>query len=177
MGIGSILLAIALLFLVALFVGRPFLQGQPGRQETMTELEALQAQKEALLEQIRILDFEHDTGKMPGEEHAQQRAQLLQEAAAVLKALDKLAPDPVTNGSATRVEREVEAAIAAMRRVPHATPPEGETESQIEAAVQSMRHQVQQPNGPQAAGRFCSQCGNPREPGDKFCAYCGFGFA
>lgn len=44
----------------------------------------------------------------------------------------------------------------------------------IEAAVRARRQQSQQRRA--AAPRFCSQCGRPRERGDRFCAGCGSSF-
>ncbi len=181
--LGSILLGLALLFLIALYVSRPFLQGRRRADADISDREALLAQKDALLERIRLLDFEHETGKMPDGEHRRQRAQLVQEAAAVLKQLDALEPAQATNGAPGRIEQEIEAAIASVRKGPDsANAPE-----QIEAAVQNLRRPTpsteaaapaQAANGgEQGAGRFCSQCGNPRDAGDKFCAYCGFRFA
>jgi ribosomal protein L32 len=161
----------------------------------MTEREALQAQKDALVEQIRILDFEHETAKMPDDEYERQRTQLLREAAFILKRLDALVPASVeaTNGSAARADREIEAAIAALRDPSlDVASLASASDAQIEAAVQRMR--AEKPEGgasrrhstngdaqpaakPQVAARFCPQCGNRRDPHDKFCAYCGFHFA
>lgn len=190
MAIGSYLLGFALLLIVALFVGRPFLQGYSAGSETLSEREALQAQKEGLLEQIRVLDFEHETGKIPDEEHAEQRATLLQEATATLRALDNLTPGGAKNGALTPADRDIEAAIAAARHTPQrsASQPAAAGDAEIEAAVQQMRGQppagaagsvsVEAPNGaPKPSSRFCAQCGNPRESVDKFCAYCGTQFA
>lgn len=191
MGIGSILMGIGLMFVVALYVGRPFLKGQPERREAFSKEEALLAQKEALLAQIRVLDFEVETGKMPDDEYQRQRSHLLQTAASVLRDLDRLGADPTTgNGVTVRgaadVEADIEAAIAAARRASQ----EGSTgaeagadrAAEIEAAVQRLRQVEPAQDGAQAtgkitAGRFCSQCGNPRDAGDRFCAYCGFRFA
>lgn len=188
MGIGSFLLGFALLLIVALYVGRPFLQGYTAGSETLSEREALQVQKEGLLEQIRLLDFEHETGKIPDEEHSEQRAALLHEAAAVLKALDNLAVRGVKE-PASPPAQDIEAAIAAVRQNPHSvrTPAAGDIE--IEAAVQQMRRprsDVNRQSTPVAAsngtsapavnGRFCANCGKPREAADRFCAYCGSQF-
>ena len=46
------------------------------------------AQKEAILNQIRDLDFDHQTGKLPEDIDEQQRTQLLPLAAGVLQELD-----------------------------------------------------------------------------------------
>lgn len=204
MGIGSLLMGAALALVVALYVGRPFLKGQLERQEALSAREALLAQKEALLHRIRALDFEYETGKMPDGEYHRQRAYFMQEAATVLKELDSLAAGEQGKGAAQPiprdVETDVEAAIAAARTAPaaaqmsEAQPSDGAAQkaAEIEAAVRQLRGAASangdaqpavslpaspKPPAPQAAGRFCSQCGNPRDPGDKFCAYCGFRFA
>lgn len=204
MGIGSLLMSAALALIVALFVGRPFLKGQLERREALSMREALLAQKDALLEQIRTLDFEYETGKMPDDEYHRQRAFFMQEATAVLKELDTIAAGEKGKGAAQPiprdVETDVEAAIAAARgtspvtQTPQAHAPGGATQKadEIEAAVRQLRSAVStngeaqpavsrsaSPELPpsRTAGRFCSQCGNPRDAGDKFCAYCGFRFA
>ena len=145
---GSILLGVALFVLVGLFVIRPLFRLQ--EDETLTESQTLYEEKEALLDQIQALDFDHDTGKIPTELHTHQRAQLVARATAVLQALD--APNGSDmNGDAMQVDvdSEIEAAIAQLRR-PTSPPTNG--------------------NGPT---RFCSQCGTATEPDDKFCAHCG----
>lgn len=190
MGPGSLLMGIGLMLVVALFVGRPFLKGQLARREALTTRDALLAHKESLLEQIRALDFEHETEKMPGDEYQRQRALLLKEAAATLRELDDLAAGQQDNGATGHIARDVdaaiEAAIAATRQAPETRAPqtkeEGGSAAQIEAAVQHLRSAGPAADGaqaarPQSAGRFCSQCGNPRDAGDKFCAHCGFRFA
>lgn len=182
--LGSILLGLALLVLIALYVGRPFLQDRLRDDGEMSDREALLAQKEALLEQIRLLDFEHETGKMPDEEHGRQRAHLVQQATAILRQLDALASAQPTNGAPGHIEQEIETAIAGLRNAPD----DAGAPDQIEAAVQDLRRAtpanetsaapVQATNGGERPpGRFCAQCGNPRDAGDKFCAYCGFRFA
>jgi hypothetical protein len=191
------------MLVVVLFVGRPFLRGNGEQQEALSAREALQAQKEALLDQIRTLDFELETGKMPEEEYQRQRAPLLQEAASVLKELDDLAAEQQGNGATGRLARDVdadiEAAIAAARGTRIETDREGarvapDNEMEIEAAVRQLRRTAsgngvaakprpqeatrsQEAASHKTGGRFCSQCGNPREAGDKFCAYCGAHFA
>lgn len=149
----------------------------------MSERQALRRQKEGLLELIRSLDFEHETGKIPDEEYAKQREQLLHEAAAVLKMLDKLAP-AAGNGATpdAAVERDIEAAIAALRQAKDDPRPQGGrrasqpvaagANAEIEAAVQSVRR-APTPATPQAGAGYCPNCGKARDAADKFCAYCG----
>lgn len=158
MGIGSILLGVALFFLVALFVARPFLR--PHEEEAdLTEDQLLLEEKEALLDKIQALDFDHDTGKIPTELHAHQRAQLMARATAVLQALDAkhgvVAPPVVAEGDID-TDIEMEAAIARLRR------------QRRQAAPNNVA-------GPTRNGypRFCPQCGQPTDADDRFCAHCG----
>ncbi|MEW5986547.1 MAG: zinc ribbon domain-containing protein [Chloroflexota bacterium] len=91
MTIGSVLLSVGLLLLVGLFVARPLLSGREegDNDERPDGRQALLAQKEALLTTIRDLDFDHDTGKIPDDEHHRRRTQLTLEAAAILEQLDE----------------------------------------------------------------------------------------
>lgn len=188
MTIGSILLGIALLVVVGLVVLRPFLARQVQQTRGMSRREALQAQKEAVLDRIRELDFDNETGKLPDDEYQRRRRQLLAEAAEILRRLDSLPLAVAPSGNGTQdAEDEIEAAVNALRRVP--SPPAGSADD-IEAAVKQLRQQrAAATNGPQSpqvvrdsgdgreAGRYCSQCGRPRDAGDRFCAYCGHRFS
>lgn len=175
---GSLLLALALLVAVGLFVVRPLLFAPPSpAQVARSKREQLEAEKEQILAQIRALDFDFETGKMPEVEYRQSRERLLGEAAALLQQIDSLAPA----GAAAPVETgadEIEAAIAARRRQRAA--------ADIEAAVAQRRAQTQavtsrQPaavaagngHGEVSSRAFCPQCGQPHDEGDRFCAYCG----
>jgi hypothetical protein len=153
MGIGSVLLGIALLTLVGLYLARPFLKGRPNQQR-MTRRQNLLAQKEVFLDQIRSLDFDHDTGKIPDEVYQSQRSYLLAEASEVLKELDqataRFGPKRTPEmAKSTDVDDEIEQAIVRFRGSAPAAAPA---------------------NGKRA---FCTQCGQATDPGDRFCAHCG----
>lgn len=178
--IGSLLLALALFLVVALFVVRPLLFAAPSAaQIARSKREQLQAEKEQILAQIRALDFDFETDKMPEAEYQQARERLLAAAAALLQQIDSLAPAAGPEAAAGNGVDEVEAAIAARRRQRVA--------ADIEAAVAQRRAQTQsvagrQPaaivagngHGSERSGRaFCPQCGQPHDEGDRFCAYCG----
>jgi len=154
MTIGSVLLGMALLVLVGLFLAHPFLSPQEDDEDVaLTEQQLLLEEKEALLDQIQVVDFDHDTGKIPTELHTYQRAQLVEQATAVLQALDKLGGTATPHTSpeaASSFDIEIEAAIVRLRQSPDAVSPVHNGQAQ-----------------------FCSQCGNPIDLGDKFCAYCG----
>lgn len=140
--IGSILLGLAVLILVVLFLARPFFRVQ--QRDTATgERQHLLDRKASLLETIRAIDFDHDTGKLPDEEYEQQRAFLMSEAAATIKSLDELSADPQGD----------------------------DVYAQIEAAVNKIKQQRVTSDGTPA--KFCANCGQHLDAGDKFCANCG----
>lgn len=142
---GSILLGIALLIIVILFVARPLLTPKPVESSRASERRRLEQQKEAILHEIRELDFDHETGKVPTDVYDGQRAHLMAQAAAILQTLDEIADESNED----------------LRR-------------QIEAVIAQHRHQPTKPvavsNG---QGGFCTNCGRHLEQGDKFCAGCG----
>lgn len=163
MTIGSILLGVALLVLVGLFLARPLLQATQKEQERLSQRQLLLAEKEAILTQIRDLDFDHDTGKMPDEIHQHQRMQLMSSAADILKQLEQLdgsglpgsLPQPVVSAGTDGpdIDDAIEAAVTQLRQAKTVQP-------------------AKKPR-PAAAGGFCPQCGNPFDSGDKFCVSCG----
>lgn len=140
--IGSILLGLALLIIVALFLLRPFFNAPP-QAKTLSRRQELLLQKEATLEAIRALDFDHDTGKLPDAEYEQQRTILMRDAAATLKALDEMPAGPADE----------------------------DVYVQIEAAVSLIREQRAASGGVPA--HFCANCGQSLDANDKFCAHCG----
>lgn len=140
MTIGSLLLGFAIFLVVLLFLARPFLAVPAGQTAVSpTPRQHLLTQKDGLLDDIRALDFDHETGKVPTAVYQPQRQQLVEAAAVVLQQLDQLGSTP---GYQQR-DAEIEAAIAKLR----------------------------QTHTPSA--RFCSQCGQPVDATDKFCAACG----
>ena len=160
---GAILFGIALLVLVALFIAQPLFlttgAPQPRRRMLPDKRQELMVHKEALLEEIRTLDFDFETGKIPAEAHAAQRTELVAEAAEMLKQLDALPREtaPVANTTLA----EIEAAIAQRRAAAPAKPANGAAEATAVPATAP------------APSKFCSQCGQPIKPTDKFCAACG----
>ena len=90
MSLESILLGLALLVIVALYLARPLLKPAPRTSAVTDRRRELERNKEAYLDEIRSLDFDHETGKVPTEVYEEQRAHLVQEAAVVYKELDVL---------------------------------------------------------------------------------------
>jgi hypothetical protein len=140
--IGSILFGLAILILLFLFLVRPFMKAPP-KAEAVSTRQELTARKTAVLEAIRALDFDHDTGKIPDEEYERQRSALVIEAAATLQALDEMPSAPVDE----------------------------DVYAQIEAAVSRIK--AQRTEGAAVPANFCTNCGQGLESGDNFCAGCG----
>ena len=140
--IGSILFGLAILILLFLFLVRPFMKAPP-QVEAGSQRQELLARKGAILDAIRALDFDHDTGKLPDEEYERQRAALMSEAAVTLKALDELPAGSV----------------------------DGDVYAQIETAVNRIKQQRTVSAG--APAQFCANCGQGLETDDNFYAHCG----
>ncbi|MGB3713884.1 MAG: zinc ribbon domain-containing protein [Candidatus Promineifilaceae bacterium] len=174
MTIGSILLGLALLALVGLYLARPLLApaARRRRQSSYSELQDL---KESYLTQIRSLDFDYTTGKIPEENYQQQRAELMAGATDVLKRMDALEgaamptePAPHAQSepalSDTDIDADIEAAVYRMRQSHHAP------------ASTGSEPDVVSPVAPATANgepKFCPKCGQGTDPGDKFCVNCG----
>ena len=176
---GSILLGLALILLVGLFIAQPLLLPEEKKARSRSPRQKLLAQKAALLEEVRALDFDFDTGKIPQEVYEPQRAQLVAAAAEVLQALEGLSTTAVPNESLAPTAVVAQPAPAAevdpiemavsRRRQPVA--------DDIETAVSRMRSQTK-PSAQTAVPangkyRFCPQCGHSVAAGDKFCVSCG----
>ena len=166
MTIGSILLGLALLAAVGLFVTRPLFSRDP-RRRGMSEYKALSIEKEAILVEIRTLDFDFETGKVDRADYEQQREAYVTEAAELLMRIDALdetyleTEAPVDGRQAEAEFDEIEAAIA-RRRTKAATVP-----APARAAATA---DVDSQDGPSS---FCPQCGKPADASDRFCAHCG----
>ena len=144
MTVGSILLATALLFLVGVYVFRPILA--PARfAPPATQKETLLAQKDALLTEIKSLDFDFETGATSEESYQRERYKLVQQAAQILRQADQL---PDTLGT---VDEQIEAAIRALRGIGPAVTVVAE----------------------KSTSATCPKCSQPISTDDQFCRKCG----
>ena len=132
---GSILLSVALLVLVGLYVFRPILT--PTRVDIITDRDKLLAEKDALLNAIKSLDFDYETGKMPMDQYESERTRLKIEAANVLRNADQLSDD--VEGD---INAQIEAAIAAIRN-----------KAQAAAQCDNCKKPVSEDD------KFCANCG------------------
>ncbi|RPI80971.1 MAG: zinc ribbon domain-containing protein [Chloroflexi bacterium] len=177
MDIGSILLILSLLVLVALYLARPLVVGTGTRSVPNDtedhEISSLLAERDRIILALQELDFDHAMGKIPEEDYPAQRASLLQRGAETLRQLDIYLPSEKTTGST--VEDRIEAAIAARRSrlVPAYSGSNGsstieDAEDDLEVAIANRRRMREE----KAAG-FCPQCGKAIQTNDHFCPKCG----
>ena len=88
------ILAVCLLFTLAIFVYVFFPDRNVAAQRIKTRLDFLQEQKAVLYDNLRDLNFEYRAGKYPEEDYVAQRAALEAEAARVLAEIERLQQAP-----------------------------------------------------------------------------------
>jgi len=192
----AILIGLVLLAAIAYYVSRPLLRQRGGVD--VTTIASLELQRDALYAQIRELDMDHATGKTNDEDYQQIRAELVAQAADVLKRIDGVAttpvpaPVPAPQSAAAQPAEDVEALIAARRKASAAPPlrPKAAIDD-LEAAIAARRKTTAA--GPAAAkpaddevetliaarrkptspAPVCPNCGKPVAADDAFCAKCG----
>jgi NADH pyrophosphatase NudC (nudix superfamily) len=174
MSIGSLLLGVTLLILVGLYLARPFLLANARLRRRTSLRQELLADKEGILAQIQVLEFDYETGTLPEEDYRQQREQLVAEAAEVLKSLDELS-EPSEALPAAGSEKEIEAAVSRLRRQPRRTEPTPVKTAPKPVTVPKPAavNTAEKSTPTNGQVKFCAQCGQPVEKADNFCAYCG----
>ncbi len=188
--IGSLLMVLAVVFLVGIYISQPFLSRvmapvKSKRKQDSDELErqrsALLAERDRILTSLQDLEFDYALGKVPEEDYPQQRLVFLEEGAEVLRQLDALEPQsqPQLNAAdrlevavaARRADAKINgnggtalasAAVTTRRR------PMSNGHDDVEKMVDARRL-----NRPEKAVGFCPHCGNPVQKSDKFCSRCG----
>jgi hypothetical protein len=175
MDLGSILLGLALLLIVAFIVARPLLDGRLGEgAERDGEGVRLLFEREQLLSQLRDLDFDHATGKLAAEDYTAQRAGLVAQGVAILKQLDALGLGAApSNGASPSPEDEIEAAIAAARSRPPKAGPAPAAPVRSSAPRRNVQPSRAASAGAAAPALYCPNCGRPARSGDQFCGGCG----
>ncbi len=195
MDIGSLLLGLALLLVIAFIVARPLLEKTVVREQGASPADQLLASRERVLTELRDLDFDQAMSKINAVDYAAQRAQLVAEGVAILKQLDALGlaagqPDGALPAASNGAPGdEIEAAVAQLRARRAASartapiPASSNVDVEIEASVAARRASGggwPAPNRPAAAQKLagaeksaCAQCGTEVLPDDRFCPKCG----
>ena len=162
----AILSGLVILAAIANYVGRPLLPSRRGAHSGGDTV-SLEAQRESLYTQIKELDLDHATGKVNDEDYSRLRAELVAQAAAVLKQIDGVAQQPAPT-VAPAAQDDVEALIAARRKT-RSIPAPKTADVDAEAAIAARRKTVV----PVTSDLTCPQCGKPINADDAFCAKCG----
>jgi hypothetical protein len=175
MDIGAIFFTLAVVTLVGMYVGQPYLQRR-GRGTTQEDHEysTLMADYDRTVNTLQELDFDNALGKIPVEDYPRQRAELLAKGAELLRKLDELAPPPSPSGRGAgdegkNAESRIEAAVAS-RRADSSTQKAMTLldDDDLESLIASRRKTR---NGKSAG--FCPKCGKPILVSDRFCPSCG----
>jgi hypothetical protein len=171
MDIGAIFFTMALITLVGMYVGQPFIQ-QRGRRNSQDdhEVSALMAEYDRAVNSLQELDFDNSLGKIPEEDYPLQRAELLAQGADLLRKLDILTPSESPRGRGGRdAESRMEAAVAS-RRADSSTNRAAAAvdDDDLESMIASRRKSHKE----KSAG-FCPKCGKPIMVSDRFCPSCG----
>jgi len=122
----AILIGLVLLAAIAFYVSRPLLTQRRAAAD-MTTIATLEIQRDAVYAQIRELDMDHATGKTNDEDYQRIRAELVAQAAGILKKIDTVSSQPFVDmpelnapmtspASADAAKDDVEAIIAARRK-------------------------------------------------------------
>ena len=189
MDVGSIFLILALVLVVALFVGRPFLQSQsvPQQSEATDQAEhrrsSLLAERDRLLTALQELDFDNRLGKIPSEDYQNTRSGLVQNAALVMRRLDEIPGVGVQDSAEDRIEqaiaaRRADAAVARSnsgatgKSSPVAAPAGGSAAALVKDDIEELLATRKRDRQEKSAG-FCPKCGKPAQSSDRFCSRCG----
>ncbi len=167
MEIIALVIGLVILAAIGFYVSRPLVQARrAGRPSGVVDVQSLETQRESLYIQIKELDLDHATGKVNEEDYARLRAELVTEAAAVLKQIDGVAPQPAP--AAQLAPDDVEALIAARRKTRSTSAPRT-ADADVEAASAARRKAA----APSVGELACPACGKPIGADDAFCAKCG----
>jgi NMD protein affecting ribosome stability and mRNA decay len=175
MDIGAIFFILAVITLVGMYVGQPFIQRR-GRRATQEDhvVSALMAEYDHAVNTLQELDFDNALGKVPAEDYPRQRAELLAKGADLLRKLDAitLPPSPTGKGAveeSKNAEKRMEAAVATRRAdASGSTAAVMLDDDDLESMIASRRKTRKE----KSAG-FCPKCGKPVMVSDRFCPSCG----
>lgn len=169
------IILIALLVVgVFAIVSRPFFDVERGRwlnsglNLAFLTVDELVARRDAIYAALKDAEFDREQGKLADEDYQIVRTRYMAEAAQVLRRLDRLTPE-----AEAALDAEIEQHIAELRTDgKNGYPPE--LVEAVEAEIASL---VKHAAASDEYTLACSDCGQPYQPGDAFCAACGASLA
>lgn len=166
MDLSAILLLIALLLGVGLYLAAPLIfdMSRHNLHGESREISSLMAERDRVINSLQELDFDFRLGKIPDEDYPTQRSELIKRGADILRKLDVLQPQPISDDE---VEARIEQAAAARR-----ADAEVKTEQPSDDEIESMLATRRKERRGKPAG-FCPKCGKVVLITDQFCANCG----
>lgn len=171
-----IILAIAIAAAALLIVAYPIIArsraAAPAARSAQEELEELVAQRDAVFQALRDLNFDRQVGKVTAEDFAVFEANLKEAAADTLRALDRW-ETTADEALDTTLERAIAARRAALTAGGRACPACGRPTLADDKFCASCGAALPAPD----VSQVCPQCGRPREPADRFCGGCGAALA
>lgn len=155
MELGSVFLILAVLVIAGMYLYAPFTERvhQVDIKESH-EISGLKAERDRVINSLQELDFDFKLGKIPAEEYPEQRENLLQKGAQILRQLDEFEPIPASKNAEDVIEKAVSESHV--------------SNDEIEALILERRKEQKS----KSAG-FCPKCGKPVLVTDKFCPSCG----
>ena len=140
---------------------------------TMQTADELTARRDAIYAALKDTEFDRETGKLAEEDYQIVRARYMNEAAQVLRQLDRLAPE-----AEAALNAEIENDVARLRPNGVADSlPDGYSEDLVEAVEAEIASLIKHSAATDTHTLACPDCGQPYQPGDVFCAACGASLA
>lgn len=135
---------------------------------TMQTVDELTARRDATYAALKDAEFDRETGKLAEEDYQIVRARYMNEAAHILRQLDRLAPE-----AEAALDAEIERDIAQLRSKGE----DGYSAELVEAVQAEVVALIKRTEAADKQALACPDCGQPYQPGDVFCAACGASLA
>jgi len=135
---------------------------------TMQTVDELGARRDAIYAALKDAEFDRETGKLAEEDYQIVRARYMNEAAQILRQLDRLAPE-----AEAALDAEIERDVAELR----SDGDDGYSADLAEAVEAEVAALIKRTAAADKHALACPDCGQPYQPGDVFCAACGASLA
>jgi len=166
MPIGTLLLGLALLIIVSVIIVLPLLDRARPAVRAPSQREALTAEKQVTLREIRELDFDHRTHKLNDDDYKRLREVQVQRGARVLRELSLLAVHDA-GGDKSLLGTNADGAVDAVADANHI-----ETADEVDLAIERRITALRQAHS-SGNTQACPACGHTASAADKFCPECG----